>query len=113
MLQPRRNHPQHEWIVIYTASNIPEAQIVAGRLQSEGIAALVNYPVGGSAMGIHLGTISVLVHPDDYQDAWQILFTEDDTLTEELPEGDENTLYDWQDFEPQDDDSDEPDEYDT
>lgn len=107
MLQPRRNHPQHEWIVIYTASNIPEAQIVAGRLKSENIQALVNYPVGSSAMGVQLGAISVLVHPDDYQAAWQILFTEDDSSATELPEGDENTLYDWQDFESQDDDSDE------
>jgi hypothetical protein len=99
MLRPRQDLPQHEWIVIYTASNIPEAQIVAGRLHAEGIQALVNYPIGGTAIGVRLGSISVLVHPDDAQAAHEILFTEDDEMTEELPEGYEDALYDWRDFE--------------
>jgi hypothetical protein len=99
MLRPRHNSPQHEWSVIYTASSIPEAQIVAGRLHAEGINALVNYPVGSSAMGIHLGNISVLVRPDDYQAGHKILFADDYDMPAELPEGYDDALYDWQEFE--------------
>jgi hypothetical protein len=97
-------------MVIYTASNIPEAQIVAGRLQSEGINALINYPIGGSAIGIRLGSISVLVKPNDYQAANEILFAEDEDIPAELPEGYEDALYDWQDFEIDSDDDDDTDD---
>ena len=53
-----------------------EAQIVAGRLNSEGIQTLLHQQAGASAMGIHigqLGEVRVLVHPDDYQTALHIL----------------------------------------
>jgi hypothetical protein len=79
---PRRS-PSPTWIAVYTAHNIPEAQIVAGRLQHEGIPAFVHYPVGGMAMGINLGEIMVLVHPDQYDLASTILFPND---PDELPD---------------------------
>ena len=53
-----------------------EAQIVAGRLRSEGIQALVHQQAGAGALGIRigqLGEVRVLVHPDDYETALDIL----------------------------------------
>ena len=74
-----------QWMVVYTTFNIHEAQIVAGRLESEGIPALVHQQAGASAMGIHigrLGEISVLVHPDNHEWALTILSP---GLPDELP----------------------------
>lgn len=78
-----KNPPRPAWIAVYTAHNLPEAQIVAGRLEYEGIPTLVNYPVGGTSMGIYLGAISVLVHPDHYAQALAILETDE---LDELPD---------------------------
>jgi hypothetical protein len=72
-------------MVVYVTYNIHEAQIVAGRLQSEGIMAYVHQEPGASAMGIHIGTlgeIKVLVYPQDYALAESILFPDEpDTLS--------------------------------
>lgn len=79
---PKRSNPQ-SWIAVYNAQSIPEAQIVAGRLQNEGIPAFVHYPVGSMAIGINLGEILVLVHPNNYDTATAILFPDD---IDELPD---------------------------
>jgi len=65
-----------QWMIVYITHNLPEAQIVAGRLQFEGIMSLINYALGASALGItigSLGEVSIVVHPDDYERALQIL----------------------------------------
>jgi hypothetical protein len=63
-------------MVVYLTYNPPEAYIVAGRLQSEGINAWVHQPVGANAIGITigpLGEVRVLVDAPDYDRALAIL----------------------------------------
>lgn len=67
-------------MVVYTTHNYHEAHIVAGRLQAEGIAAMVHQQAGANAMGIHigrLGELNVLVHGVDYALALAILFPDE------------------------------------
>jgi hypothetical protein len=64
------------WMVVYTTYNAPEAHIVAGRLQSEGVKAWVHQEPFGSAMGItfgQLGEVRVVVNAEDYDTALAIL----------------------------------------
>ena len=66
----------NQWMVVYTTYNIHEAHIVAGRLQSEAIPAMVHQQAGASALGITvgaLGQIFVLVRPADYDLALDLL----------------------------------------
>ena len=61
---------------MYIAYNAPEAHIVAGRLESEGIPALVHQMPGAGAIGItigSLGEVTVLVRAEDYGRAMVIL----------------------------------------
>ncbi len=63
-------------MVVYTTFNAPEAHIVAGRLKSEGIPALVHQAPGANAIGIHIGSlgeVTVLVREEDYWRAIAIL----------------------------------------
>lgn len=63
-------------MVIYTTYNLPEAHIVAGRLDSEGIPAFVSQEPAGSAIGItygRLGEVRVAVNAADYEQALAIL----------------------------------------
>jgi hypothetical protein len=80
--------PEAEWMVAYVTYNFHEAHIIAGRLQSESIAAMVHQQAGASAMGIHigrLGEIRVLVHPQNYDQALQILYPEEaDALPDDV-----------------------------
>ncbi|RMF76193.1 MAG: hypothetical protein D6737_20665 [Chloroflexi bacterium] len=73
-------------MVVYVTHNYSEAHIVAGRLQSEGIPAMVNQALGANAFGLTIGSIGevkVLVHPENYEIALHILFPEEhDTLTD-------------------------------
>ncbi len=65
-----------EWMVVYLTYSPPEAYIVAGRLQNEGIPAWVHRPVGANAIGITigpLGEVRVLVDSPDYDRALAIL----------------------------------------
>lgn len=65
------------WMVVYLTFNVGEAHIIAGRLESEGIEALVYQPAGANALGIRigpLGEVKVLVRPIDYDRAEAILF---------------------------------------
>jgi len=63
-------------MVVYNTYNLPEAHIVAGRLDYEGVKSWVYQESLGSSMGIHigpLGEVMVLVVPDDYDRAIAIL----------------------------------------
>lgn len=89
---------KNEWMVAYITHNMGEAQIVAGRLQHEGIPAILDHMAGLSAIGItmgRMGEIRILVHPQHYELSQHILFDEDDDNA--LPEGDEDVIYydDW------------------
>ncbi|MBL8164978.1 MAG: DUF2007 domain-containing protein [Anaerolineae bacterium] len=67
---------QPEWIVIYSTHDYAEAHVIAGRLQVEGIRAMVHQQSGAAAFGITvgiLGEITVLVHPKDEERALDIL----------------------------------------
>lgn len=81
-------------MVVYVAYSEPEAYVVAGRLESEGIKAFVHQEPVGRAYGLSvgpLGEVKVLVHPQNYDTALAIL--EDDELTSEdtdiVPDDDE------------------------
>jgi hypothetical protein len=70
-----KNQPV-QWMVAYTTYSLPEAHIVAGRLESEGIPAMVHQMPGANALGITvgvLGEITVLVQEQDYATAMAIL----------------------------------------
>jgi hypothetical protein len=73
-------------MVVYTTYSAPDAHIVAGRLQHEGVPTMVHQEPAGSAIGIHigpLGEVKVLVHSPDYARALEILEAEvDATLLE-------------------------------
>ena len=76
-----------EWMVVYITYNFLEAQIVAGRLESEGIQALVYQEPGANAIGIRIGRmgeVKVLVRENDYDMAETILFPDEpDTLPDD------------------------------
>jgi hypothetical protein len=81
-----------QWMVVYTTFNSPEAHIVAGRLKSEGIPALVHQAPGASAIGIHIGSlgeVTVLVREEDYWKAIEILEPDSPAL---LPDSDEDII---------------------
>jgi hypothetical protein len=64
------------WMVVYETYNLPDAHIVAGRLQNEGIPSFIYNEPFGSVMGLHIGAIGVikvLVNPADYERANAIL----------------------------------------
>lgn len=87
-----------DWMIVYVTDNLNEAHIVAGRLEHEGIKAIVDYMAGRSAIGITLGSwgeVRVLVHPSDYDMAEAILSDEPDMLEP----GDDTIIYDegWDD----------------
>ena len=82
-------------MVVYIAHSEPEAYIVAGRLESEGIKAWVHQEPVGRAYGLSigpLGEVKVLVSPEDYDQALAIL-DEDDVESDDtdiIPEDDED-----------------------
>ena len=102
----KRPQDKHTWMVAYVTNNLGEAQIVAGRLQSEGIPAMLDHMAGMSAIGLTIGRwgeVKVLVHPQNYELTLAILFPDE---PDELPEGDgDNIIYydDWTDEEDNDD----------
>ncbi len=84
---------KQEWRVVYTTYHFYEAHIIAGRLQSEAIAAMVHQQAGANAIGIHiggLGEISVLVDPRQYELALAIL---DDDSAAELPDDNDRIIF--------------------
>lgn len=80
--------PDAEWMVVYVTYDFHEAHIIAGRLQSEDIAAMVHQQAGANAIGIHvgrLGEIRVLVHPQHYELALSILDPDEaEALTDDV-----------------------------
>jgi hypothetical protein len=95
----QNNEP--DWVVVYTTAVFPEAHIIFGRLQSEGIEAYIHTQPGASAMGITLGTfggISVLVRPADYDVAMELLHGEDDFSDDDLlPDTTDEQVIIWDD----------------
>ena len=83
-----------EWMVAWVTNAPQEAEIIAGKLQFEGIQTLLHRQAGASAMGIHigqLGEVRVLVHPSDYEVALAILHPGDPTS---LPQDNSNIIFD-------------------
>jgi hypothetical protein len=99
-------------MVVYLTYNLSEAYIIAGRLEVEGVPAMVHRQAGAGAFGItvgSLGEVSVLVHPPDYERALAILDTD---VPDELPSSTNNVVYFFDDEVPESlDDGD--DEHDT
>ncbi len=90
-------------MVVYVAYSEPEAYIVAGRLENEGIHALVHQEPVGRAYGITigpLGEVKVLVNPDDYDRALTILDVDE---FDDADESDDMDMFDT-DMLPEDDD---------
>jgi hypothetical protein len=81
-------------MVVYITYNFLEAQIVAGRLESEGVQALVYQEPGANAIGIRIGRmgeVKVLVRPDDYDTAEAILFPDE---PDNLPDDTDRIIFD-------------------
>jgi hypothetical protein len=75
MLVASTNNPA-EWLVVFSTDNLPEAHIIAGRLQHEGIPSWVHQQPGASGLGITvglLGELKVLVAAEDYAAALEII----------------------------------------
>jgi Putative prokaryotic signal transducing protein len=82
-----------DWMIVYETSNEPEAHVVAGRLQVEGIQAVVYRQPGAAALGITigmLGSITVLVRPPDYERSLVLLEPDD---LDELPDTTDDITY--------------------
>ena len=90
-----------DWMIVYETSNEPEAHVVAGRLQVEGIQAVVYRQPGAAALGItigRLGSVTVLVRPSDYERSLSLL--EPDYLDELLDTTDAITYIGIEDDDP-------------
>jgi hypothetical protein len=76
-----------EWMIVYETPDVNEAQIVAGRLEVDGIKALVNQPTMASVFGFtmgQMGNTTVSVHSEDYDRALLILEPDEiHTLTDD------------------------------
>lgn len=82
-----------EWRVVFTTTNAADAEIVAGRLRSEQIPAMVHQEAGGRALGITvgmLGEVKVLVRPGDYERAIAIL---EPDYPDELPDATDSLIF--------------------
>ena len=82
-----------DWMIVYETPSETEAHVVAGRLQVEGIQAVVYRQPGAAALGItigRLGSVTVLVTPSDYEGALAILEPDD---LDELPETTDDITY--------------------
>jgi len=96
----KRGRDRNQWMVAYVTNNYTEAQIVAGRLKHEGIMAILDHLAGRNAIGFTIGAwgeVKVLVHPEDYDLAMDILFPDEPDMLEDGEE-DEDTIYldDWE-----------------
>lgn len=77
----REQHPmektgKEKLITVYTAAGQPEAQIIKGRLENEGIPALLRYESAGIVLGLTidgLGQVDVQVPASRVEEAKQIL----------------------------------------
>lgn len=83
----------YDWMVVHITYNLAEAHIVAGRLETEGIATFIYREPGASALGIHigrLGEIKVLVRPADFHLAEAILHPDE---PDALPDDTQRIVY--------------------
>jgi hypothetical protein len=83
-----------EWMVVYITYNFLEAQIVAGRLEFEGIQALVYQEPGANAIGIRIGRmgeVKILVRAEDYDMAETLLFPDEPDI---LPDDTDRIIFD-------------------
>jgi hypothetical protein len=81
----------HTWMIVYTAVGAVEAHIVANRLKSEGIFAMIHQEPAAAAFGltIGMGEIRVLVRAGDYEKAMAVLestFSTSTDITEYHPD---------------------------
>ena len=68
--------PPEGWMSVYVTDSVPDASIVVGRLQVEGIHSWVQQEAAGAALGItvgQMGAVQVLVNPEDYDAAMKVL----------------------------------------
>ncbi len=87
MTKPARvRKPKYpEWQAVCIVPNMQEAHIIAGRLRAEGIESMVQGEAGASALGFTIGNwgeVRVLVSPEDYSHAMDLLFPDDEELDE-------------------------------
>lgn len=93
--QPGSNNT--DWISIYITHDLQEAQIIAGKLRTYDIDSMIHTVPGASAIGItigNLGEINVLIHPDIYDEAYDILYPEN---MNRLEDNTDKVQYIWQD----------------
>lgn len=67
--------------MVYVTHVMAEAHIIAGRLKYEGIPFHIHSQPGASAIGItigRMGEIKVLVRPEYYEEALDLLFPDED-----------------------------------
>jgi hypothetical protein len=79
-LRRQKNDDRPAWMVVYVTQHMTDAQIVAGRLQHEGIPAFLDHIAGRDAIGLTIGAwgeVKVLVHPADYDAAFDLLHPEE------------------------------------
>ena len=107
-------HSPQDLMIVYVAGSEPEAYIVVGRLENEGIDAFVYQEPAGKAYGIsigEMGNVKVVVRADDYDRAKAILDEdvedEDDYEDEDLYEDDDDYEDDYDDVDEDYDDDDE------
>lgn len=89
---------QNDLAIVYVTYVLADAHIVAGRLKSEGIPAMIDHMVGMSAIGIRVGAmgeIRVLVHMVNYERAIDILEPE---IPEQLVSDNDDIIIDETEF---------------
>ncbi|MBZ0296788.1 MAG: DUF2007 domain-containing protein [Anaerolineae bacterium] len=92
-MNKRKNPDSPIWMVVLTTYNIHEAHIIAGKLQSEDIPAMVHQQAGANAMGITVGAIgeiNVLVRESDYETALAVIEPE---YPDELSDNVDRTIF--------------------
>jgi len=75
-LEKRDRPSAPQWITVFLTHNVLEAHVVLGKLQSEGIPALLHQEAGAAAIGItlgNLGEVKILVAPGDLRRAKELL----------------------------------------
>lgn len=67
---------QDTWLVVYTASGMAQANIVAGRLETEGIPTIMKYEAAGPIYAVTvdgLGEVKILVPEQEFDRAVEAL----------------------------------------
>jgi hypothetical protein len=68
--------PPEGWMSVYVTNSVPDAYIVVGRLDVDGIRSWVQQEAAGAALGLtvgQMGAVQVLVNPEDFEAAMAIL----------------------------------------